>query len=141
MQFKKIIGRAGGIRLAVAFVAGLLFGLIAAQVGMGLQNLLPYLLFPLLIGVAGAFTVRATNPHPYLVALATSLVGWAGISLYLTLLAARTPRSCSVGVCTVDVLKDLLSLYLAVGFVLVALASMLTSTTLRYYYLRRESRS
>ena len=100
MQFKKVIGKAGGVRLAVAFVVGLLLGMLAGKIGVGLQNLLPYLLFPLLVGMAGAFTVRLEKTHHYLVALATGLVSWAGISLYLSLFVARTiPDVCTIGTC------------------------------------------
>ena len=142
MRFKTIIGKAGVIRLVVAFIAGLLFGMLAGRFGIGLQNLIPYLLFPLLIGIAGAFSVRMNNPRPYLATLATGLLSWAGVSLYLGLLAALTTyRLCPVRTCgTVDILKDLLSLYLAVGFVLVALASLITSTILRYYRQGRNPR-
>jgi tellurite resistance protein TehA-like permease len=141
MQFKKIIGRAGSIRLALAFVAGLFIGILAARVGE-VQNILPYLLFPLVVGMVGAFTVSKKNPRPYLVALATGLVGWAGISLYLDVFAVRTASSsCTAGTCqTGDIFKDLLTLYLLIGFVLVALSSLLTSTMVRYYRLERNSR-
>ena len=141
MWFRTIIGKAVSIRLVVAFVIGLLCGILAWNIGRNLQNLVPYLLFPLLIGIASAFSVRPKNPRPYLVALATGLVSWTGITLYLGLLAGlTTSRVCPVQTCgTVDVLKDLLPLYLAIGFVLVALAAFLTSTTLRYYRMGRNS--
>ena len=140
-QFNKIIGKAGSIRLAVALVVGLGLGVLAGKVG-AVPNLVPYLLFPILVGLVGAFTVGTKNLRFHLVALATGLVGWVGISIYLSVLGARMASgSCAGGTCgTMSVLMDLLALYLAAGFVLVALSSLITSTVLRYYRVGRSER-
>src|SRR5437879_1212900 len=78
------------IRLTIAFLIGLLLGLLAGKVGAGMQNLVPFLLFPLLIGVASAFTVSTRKPHPYLIALCTGLMAWGGAGVYLLIMAAQT---------------------------------------------------
>jgi hypothetical protein len=142
INIKKITGNANNIRLAVAFVAGLLLGIPADRVGAGLQNVVPYLLFPFLLGIAGAFTIGAKNPRPYLMALGTGLAAWVGISIYLALEAGRTaPNACTVGTCgTTAVLMALLTFYLLAGLVLVAIGSLLTSTILRYYRQERDPR-
>lgn len=91
--------------------------------------------------MVAALTVSAKNAHPYLIALATALVTWTGMSLYLGLFASPAgTRACTVGNCgNPAVFSSLLTLYLIVGIVLVACGSLATSLMLRYYRQHRRS--
>lgn len=141
MQIRKIMENAISIRLSIAFVLGLLIGIFAGKVGAGLQNLVPYLLFPLVIGIVGVFTVSAKNPRPYLMALGTGLIAWVGIGVYLLILATRTASdACSVSCSNANFLMALLIVYLLAGLVLVALGALLTCTLVRYYRQGRNAR-
>lgn len=123
-------GRA--VRLAGALLCGLLLGFAGNKIGTGMQNVVPFLLFPLLVGGAAALTIGARAGRPYLMALCTGLCCWVGITIYLLVqLAGSAP--CTPGTCSLTtVLKTLLTLYLLAGFILVALGSLATCATTRY---------
>ena len=136
MQKRRIVSNGGLIiRLIGAFVAGLLLGFPASKIGADVQNLLPFLLFPLLIGIAGAFTIGAQQRHPHLVALSSSLAAWVGVGFYLMAFAGQgVGATCTAGNCgNTNVLTSLLILYLLVGLVPLALGSLVTSTLARYF--------
>lgn len=134
MQARKLLGNSMAIRLVIAFVLGLLLGFLGSKIGAGLQNLVPFLLFPLLIGIAGVFTVGARNPHPHRAALGTGLLAWLGASIYVLLFAGQTPLTpCTIGSCGGSgVLKALLIVYVLVGLALVTLSALITSALVRY---------
>ncbi|HEX7737033.1 MAG TPA: hypothetical protein VF458_19465 [Ktedonobacteraceae bacterium] len=128
-------GRA--IRLIIAFFVGLLLGVIAGKLGADVQNILPFLLFPLLIGALSAFTVSLRKLHPHLLTLGTGLLAWGGIGVSLLILTAQaalapcTPGSCSST--TSAELSSLLIVYLLLGLVLVAASALITSFLLRRF--------
>jgi hypothetical protein len=134
IQTRKFLGNGMAIRLAIAFVLGLLLGFLGSKIGAGMRNVIPFLLFPLLIGIAGVFTVGARNPHPHLAALGTGLLAWVGTSIYVLIFAARMPlTSCTGGSCgSSNVLMTLLIIYVLVGLVLVTLGALITSAIVRY---------
>lgn len=125
------------IRLVIAFLVGLLLGFFAYGISTDLQNLLPFVLFPFLIGVAGACTVSGRNPHPHLLALGTGLLIWGGVGvslLILTVYVALAPcggENC--GSTTSSILASLLIFYLLGGLALVTAGSLLTSGLLRRF--------
>jgi hypothetical protein len=114
---QSIIGRAGVIRLILAFIAGLLLGLLANRLAAGWQNVVPYLLFPVVIGIAGALSVSTRRRRFYIRALRTGLAAWVGISLDLAVLAASLgPQSCTIGSCDATVIQTaLLAFYVPLG--------------------------
>jgi len=128
-------GRA--IRLIIAFLVGLLLGVIAGKIGAGLQNVLPFLLFPLLIGTISAFTVSLRKLHPHLLTLGTGLLTWGGVGVSLLILTAQatlapcTPSNCSSTASTT--LSSLLIVYLLLGLALVAMSALITSVLLRRF--------
>lgn len=143
IQLRKMFGGRSAPRLIIAFACGLLLGFLASKIGGGMQNVVPFLLFPLLIGIVSALTVRASNARPYKLALGTGLLTWIGIGIYLLVVAGRaqTYTLCTTGNCTpTGVLASLLIVYLLLGLALVALASCVTSAVSRYAYVRRERR-
>lgn len=142
MYVTTIIGKTGIIRLSAAFVIGLLLGIIADRIGAGIRNVVPYLLFPILVGIVGGLSIGANNLHPRISGLITALFAWAGITVCLGVLAARTaPSVCINGSCeTPAVLGALLSVYLLLGFVLVFASSLFTSTVFSYYRLARHEK-
>lgn len=133
-------GRA--IRLIIAFLVGLLLGVIAGKIGASLQNILPFLLFPLLIGAISAFTVSLRKLHPHLLTLGTGLLAWGGVGVSLLILTAQaalapcTPGSCSAT--TASELSALLIVYLLLGLALVATSALITSVLLRRFRRARE---
>lgn len=133
VQLRKIIGDRIIFRLGGAFICGLLLGFLAHKIGAQLQNLLPFLLFPLLTGILGAFTVNARSQHPYALTLGTGLVSWLGISAYLLIATGQSSvASCTASNCnTTSVLSSLLDVYLLIGFVLVTLGALSTSLLIR----------
>ena len=142
MQARKILGNGMAIRLVIAFVLGLLLGFLSSKVGAALRNVVPFLLFPLLIGIAGVFTVSTRNPHPHLAALGTGLLNWLGVGLYVLVSAGPTPPApCTTGNCSAPtVLMALLMVYVLAGLVLVALSALITSALVRYLRrVRKES--
>ncbi len=141
IRLRTMFGERSAPRLVIAFACGLLLGFLASKIGGGMQNIVPFLLFPLLIGIAGALTVRASNARPYKLALGTGLFTWIGIGIYLLIVAVRAPTYtlCTTGNCTsTGVLASLLVVYLLLGLALVALASCVTSAVSRYAHVRRE---
>lgn len=143
IRLRKMFGEGRAVRLVLAFVCGLLLGFLASKVGGGMQNVVPFLLFPLMIGIVSALTISAQNPRPYKMALGTGLLTWFGVGLYLLIMAGRAPASplpiCMTGNCTSGgVLTSLLIVYLLLGLALVALAACVTSAIARYAYARRE---
>lgn len=121
-------------RLVSAFLCGLLLGFLSQKVGSGMQNIVPFLLFPLLVGAAAAPTIGVRNPRPYLMTLCTGLLCWTGIVCYLLIAQAGTPSAaCSAGNCEpATVLKTLLVVYLLAGFLPVALSSLAACVAMRY---------
>jgi hypothetical protein len=134
LQVRKRIRRSSVIRLGVAFVVGLALGFLASKIGGNLQNVVPFLLFPLLIGVAGALTVTQRVARPYVLALVTCLIGWIGISVSLLIMAAlATPKVCASGSCwNSGVLASLLIVYVLAGLALTALGALATSALMQY---------
>lgn len=134
IRLRKMLGDGGAVRLAVAFICGLLLGFLASKIGAGMQNVVPFLLFPLLVGIVGALSVGARNPRPYMMALGTGLLAWIGISVYLLIVDGQVAFNlCTAGACnTSSVLASLLTVYLLVGLVAVALAALITSVIARY---------
>ena len=120
MLARKFLGNGMAIRLVVAFALGLLLGFLGSKVGAALQNVVPFLLFPLLIGIAGVFTVGVRNPHPHRAALGTGLLAWIGIGVYVLVSAGRMPLApCTIGSCSAPgVLMALLIVYVLVGLIL-----------------------
>lgn len=126
------------IRLASAFFCGLLLGFLGSKLGSNLQNVVPFLLFPLLVGGVAALTISAHNARPYLMTLYTGLVCWAGITLFLFLQQAGT-ATCPPGNCgSSAVLRAVLTVYLLIGFVLAVPSSLATCAALRYIRRRRD---
>ncbi len=140
LRIRKLFGDGSAIRLIIAFLCGLLLGFLGSKIGAGMQNVVPFLLFPLLIGFAAALTVGARNARPYLMAMGTGLFCWVGITLYLLIQsgqAANTP--CPLGNCgTSSVLMTLLFLYLLAGLVLVAVSAFASCAVMRYVRRMRE---
>jgi hypothetical protein len=139
LRIRKTIGDGStAIRLAGAFLCGLLLGFLGSKVGSALQNVVPFLLFPLLVGGVAALTIGSQNARPYLMALYTGLICWAGITLYLFFQQAGA-AACIPGNCGPStVLKALLMVYLLVGFVLAAPSSLATCAAIRYIRRRQE---
>ena len=138
MQISTFLNKALLIRLVLALLVGLLLGMIAGKVGAGLQNVFLYLLFPLFIGVIGSLTVGARHEHPYLLSLATGLIAWFGVGIYLLVLSSPPP--CSVANCAnTSNLAALLTLYFLTGFPLAAVSALITCAIVRYYRTTRES--
>ncbi len=135
MQRRRIMGRGTAIRLVGAFVVGLLLGFLASKLGAGVQNLLPLLLFPLFIGIAGALITGAQQRHPHLVALGRGLAAWLGVSIYLLAFAGhQSGATCTAGNCgSANVLASLLFLYVLAGLIPIALGSLVTSALARYF--------
>lgn len=143
IRLRKMFGDGSAVRLIIAFVCGLLLGFLASKIGGEMQNVVPFLLFPLMIGIVSALTIRAQNPRPYKMALGTGLLTWLGVGLYLLIMAGRTSASplpiCMTGNCSSSgVLTSLLTVYLLLGLALVALAAGVTSAIARYAYARKE---
>jgi hypothetical protein len=138
LRIRKTFGDGStAIRLASAFLCGLLLGFLGSKIGSGLQNVVPFLLFPPLVGGVAALTIGAHNARPYLMALYTGLVCWAGITLYLFLQPAGA-AVCASGSCSSSaVLRAVLMIYLLTGFVLAAPSSLATCAALRYIRRRR----
>ena len=136
MQIRAFLSNSRAIRLIIAFLVGLPIGILASKVGAGLQNLVPFLLFPFAIGVLSAFTVSIRKQHPYLLTVGTALLAWGGIGvslLVMTAQAALTP--CAVGTCSstaARVLPSLLIFYLLLGLILVTVGALIASILRRY---------
>ena len=135
MRIRTFISPRSLVRPGIALLLGLLLGFLAGNIGAGLQNVVPFLLFPLLVGVASAFTVRARNSRPYVSTLGTGLPGWIGVSIALLILAGRsTPTACTATGCgspNSSVLTSLLVVYVLVGLILTALGALITSAVLK----------
>ncbi len=132
---RRITSNGGAVlRVIGAFVAGLLLGWLASKIGAGVQNVLPLLLFPLLIGIAGVFTIGTRQRHPYLVALGSSLIAWIGVGTYFLASAGHgTSAACaSEGCGNEKVITSLLILYFLVGLIPLALGSLITSVVTRF---------
>ncbi len=142
LRIRKIFGDGSAIRLVIAFLCGLLLGFLGSKIGGDMQNVVPFLLFPLLIGIVAALTISARNARPYLMALCTGLLCWIGITIYLLVQSAQAANtSCTLGNCgTSTVLTSLLILYLLAGLVVVAISSLLTCAVIRYVRRSREPR-
>lgn len=143
LRLRKMLGNGSAVRLVIAFACGLLLGFLANKIGGEMQNVVPFLLFPLMIGIVSALTISAQNPRPYKMALGTGLLTWLGVGLYLLIMAVRAPASplpiCTTGNCTSSgVLTSLLIVYLLLGLALVVLATCVTSAIARYAYARKE---
>jgi nucleoside recognition membrane protein YjiH len=140
LRIRKIFGDGSAIRLVIALLCGLLLGFLGGKIGAGMQNVVPFLLFPLLIGIAAALTISARNARPYLMAMCTGLLCWLGITISLLVQsgqAAHTP--CPLGNCgTSTVLMSLLVLYLLAGLVIVAVCSLAACAVMRYVRRSRE---
>lgn len=137
MQVRAFFSNGRAIRLTIAFLIGIPLGILAGKVGTGLQNLVPFLLFPLVIGVLSAFTVSTRKQHPHLLALGTALLAWGGIGVSLLVMTAQaTLKPCTFGTCsstTASVLTSLLIFYLLIGLPLVAPGALITSVLLRHF--------
>ena len=137
IQLRAFLNNGRTIRLLLAFLVGLPLGIIASKVGTNLQNVIPFVLFPLVIGALSAFTVGARKQHPHLLTLGTGLLAWGGIGvslLVMTAQAALTP--CTAGSCsstTSSLLSALLIFYLLSGLILVTLGALITSFLLRRF--------
>lgn len=135
LQLRAFLSNGRTIRFVIAFFVGLPLGILAGKIGANLQNLVPFLLFPLLLGIGGAFTVGMRQPHPHLLALGTGLLAWGGVGVSLLIMTgqeAMTP--CVAGNCnsTMDsLLASLLIFYLLLGLFLVSLSALMTSVLLR----------
>jgi len=141
LQLRAFLSNGRAIRLVIAFLVGLPLGVLAGKVGTSLQNLVPFLLFPLVLGALSAFTVSARNHHPHLPVLGTALLAWGGVGVSLLVMTAQTALApCNGGICsstTSSVLTSLLIFYLLGGLVLVALSSSITSVLLHRLRRRR----
>lgn len=137
MQVRAFLNNGRAIRLIIAFLVGLPLGILASKVGTGLQNLVPFLLFPFVIGALSAFTVSTRQQHPHLLALGTGLLAWGGIGASLLVMTAQAALApCTAGACgstTANVLTSLLIFYLLIGLVLVAPGALITSVLLRLF--------
>jgi hypothetical protein len=136
LQLRSFFRNGRAIRLIIAFLVGLPLGVIAGKIGTNLQNILPFLLFPLLIGAASAFTVGARKLHPHLLALGTGLLVWGGVGVSLLVMTAQaTLAPCTTGDCnsTTRLLSSLLIFYLLIGLGLVTLSALITSMLLRRF--------
>jgi hypothetical protein len=137
IQLRAFLHNGRAIRLVIAFLIGLPFGVLAGKVVNEVQNVLPFLLFPLLVGAICALTVRARQPHPHQMSLGTGLLAWGGIGVALiamTVQAALTP--CTAGMCsstTSSLLGSLLIFYLLLGLLPVTVGALLTSILLRRF--------
>lgn len=137
IQLRAFFRNRRAIRLIIAFLIGILLGVFAGKVGGNLQNVIPFLLFPLLNGALCAFTVSARKQHPHVLALGTGLLTWGGIGVSLvvmTVQAALTP--CTAGNCastTSSLLGSLLIFYLLLGLILTALSALTTSLLLHCF--------
>ncbi len=137
MQIRPFFRNGRTTRLIIAFLIGIPLGVLAGKIGAGLQNIIPFLLFPPVIGAICAFTVGTRKLHPHLLALGTALLAWGGVGvslLVMTAQAALTP--CTTGSCsstTTSVLSSLLIFYLLIGLALVALGALITSILLRRF--------
>lgn len=135
VRLRKMFGDGSAVRLILAFACGLLLGFLASKIGADVQNIVPFLLFPLLVGIASALTIGARNPHPHRTALGSGLLAWIGIGVYLLIATGQTSTraACTAGSCaSTGVLASLLLVYLLVGLVLVALSALVTSAIARY---------
>jgi hypothetical protein len=114
---------------------------LAGKIGAGLDNVIPYLFFPLVLGAIGAFTVSMRTQHPHLLTLGTGLLAWGGVGVVLLIMTAQaTLTPCATGSCsstTASVLGAWLIFYLLIGLVLVAFGALTTSVLLRRF--RRRS--
>ena len=137
IQLRAFLNNGRVIRLIIAFLVGLPLGVLAGKIGTSVQNVLPFVLFPLLIGAISAFTVSSRKQHPHLLTLGTALLAWGGVGvslLVMTAQAALTP--CTGGNClstTSSVLSSLLIFYLLAGLILVAASALPTSILLRRF--------
>lgn len=135
MHIRTFISPSSLVRLVIAFLIGLLLGFLASKIGTGLQNVVPFLLFPLLIGVASAFTIGARNPHPHLLALGTALADWIGVGIMLLIIAGHSsPVACAATGCGTpnsSVLTSLLVVYVLAGLILTALGALITSAVIK----------
>lgn len=135
MRIRTFISPRSLVRMGIALLLGLLLGFLAGNIGAGMRNVVPFLLFPLLIGVASAFTVGARNSRPHLATLGTGLAGWIGVSISLLILAGRsTPVACTATGCgspNSSVLISLLIAYVLAGLLLTALGALITSAVLK----------
>ena len=137
IQLRLLLRNGRAIRLLIAFLIGILLGVLAGKIGTDLQNIIPFLIFPLVVGAVCAFTVRANKQHPHLLTLGTGLLTWGGIGVALlatTVQAALTP--CAGGSCsstTSSKLSAFLIFYLLIGLVLVTLGALITSILLRRF--------
>ncbi|HEY0756745.1 MAG TPA: hypothetical protein VGD98_22530 [Ktedonobacteraceae bacterium] len=135
LQLRSFFRNDRAIRLLIAFLIGLPLGVLAGKFGTNLQNILPFLLFPLLLGAVSAFTVGMRKSHPHLLTLGTGLLAWGGVGVVLLVMTAQaTLAPCTTGSCnstTTRVLSSLLIAYLLLGLGLVTLSSLLTSVLLR----------
>lgn len=119
------------IRLTVAMGAGLLLGLIVSKVGAKIQNVVPYLLFPLITGSLAALTASEQRPRPVMLGLASALAVWFGVSAYLLVWLAQQPGqvTCGLGACTTiaPVSESLVTFYVLIGFVFSVAGSLIGS--------------
>ncbi len=137
IQLRAIFHNGRAIRLIIAFLIGIPLGVLASKVVNDVQNVLPFLLFPLLVGAICALTVRTHQQHPHMLALGTGLLTWGGIGVALiatTVQAALTP--CTAGTCsstTSSLLGSILIFYLLFGLIPVILGALITSVLLRHF--------
>jgi hypothetical protein len=135
LQLRAFLSNGRTIRLIIAFLVGLPLGILAGKIGGNLQNLVPFLLFPLILGIGSAFTVSMRQPHPHLLALGTGVLAWGGVGVSLLIMTgqeAMTP--CAAGSCNStmnSMLASLLIFYLLLGLLLVSLSALITSVLLR----------
>jgi hypothetical protein len=137
IQIRAFFSNGRAIHLIAAFLVGLPIGLLATKAGTGIQNVVPFLLFPLLIGVISAFTVNIRQQHPHLLALGTALLAWGGIGVSLLIMTAQAVLTpCTAGMCsstTARVLPSLLIIYLLLGLILVAIGALISSLLWRSF--------
>lgn len=137
IQLRAFLNNGRAIRLMIAFLVGLPLGVLAGNVSTSVQNILPFLLFPLLVGAISAFTVSSSKPHPHLLTLGTALLAWGGVGVSLLVMTAQEALTpCAGGSCgstTSSMLSSLLIFYLPIGLILVALGALLISTLLRRF--------
>jgi len=141
IRVRTFLNVASGIRLLLAFVLGVLLGVLASRLGAGMQNVVPYLLFPLVVGVIGACTIGVQHPRPYLMASSTGLVAWIGIGASLLITSRQTASTpCTGTSCSADsnIMSALLIFYVFLGLILVLFSALITHLLVRHFRQARE---
>ncbi len=131
------------IRLALAFACGWLLGCLIAtstEPNSSILNILLFVVFPPVLGIAAPWTVGRHNKHLILLSLGTGLLVVAGIYVYWLPLASQADATMiaycgEMGVhCHVDSIEVfLLNLFLFYGSVIVLLETSITGLILKWH--------